>query len=83
MARELPDHRLDIVDFQAGVVSRTQALRIGLSPDALRSRVRAGHWQRLQRGVYATFTGEPGWEARLWAALRRAADHAARRGWIP
>jgi predicted transcriptional regulator of viral defense system len=76
MARELPEHRLDIVDFQAGVVSRTQALRIGVSADAVRSRLRAGHWQRLQRGVYATFTGEPGWEARLWAALRRAGPDA-------
>jgi Transcriptional regulator, AbiEi antitoxin len=72
MARELPDHHLDIVDFQAGVLTRPQALRIGVSPDAVRSRVRAGHWQRLHRGVYATFTGEPGREARLWAALRRA-----------
>lgn len=76
MARELPDHRLDIVDFQAGVLSRTQALHIGVSPDAVRSRVRAGHWQRLQRGVYATFTGEPSWEARLWAALCRAGPEA-------
>ena len=76
MARELPDHRLDIVDFQAGVLTRTQALRIGVSPDALRARLRAGHWQRLQRGVYATFTGEPGWEAQLWAALRRAGPDA-------
>jgi very-short-patch-repair endonuclease len=64
------------MDFQAGVLSRTQALRTGISPDALRARVRAGHWQRLQRGVYATFTGEPGWEARLWAALRRAGPEA-------
>jgi Transcriptional regulator, AbiEi antitoxin len=76
MARELPDHRLDIVDFQAGVLTRTQALRLGVSPDAVRARLRAGHWQRLQRGVYATFTGEPGWEARLWAALRRAGPEA-------
>jgi predicted transcriptional regulator of viral defense system len=76
MARGLPDHRLDIVDFQAGVLTRTQALRIGVSPDAVRARLRAGHWQRLQRGVYATFTGEPGWEVRLWAALRRAGPEA-------
>lgn len=76
MARELPDHRLDIVDFQAGVLTRTQALRIGVSPDAVRARLRAGHWQRLQRGVYAMFTGEPGWEAQLWAALRRAGPDA-------
>lgn len=76
MVRELPDHRLDIVDFQAGVLSRTQALHIGVSPDAVRSRVRAGHWQRLQRGVYATFTGEPSWEVRLWAALCRAGPEA-------
>jgi len=64
------------VDFQAGVLTRTQALRIGVSPDAVRARLRAGHWQRMQRGVYATFTGEPSWEAQLWAALRRAGPEA-------
>src|SRR5580693_885456 len=38
----------------------------------MRNRVRDGRWQRLQRGVYATFSGEPLRETVLWAALLRA-----------
>ncbi|HTT50209.1 MAG TPA: hypothetical protein VMH35_02240 [Streptosporangiaceae bacterium] len=72
MPRELPNNCLDITYDQSGVISRTQALSSGVSPDMVRARLRAGHWQRLQWGVYATFTGEPGREAQLWGALRRA-----------
>ena len=38
----------------------------------MRHRVRAGEWQRIQRGVYATFSGEVTRDARLWATLLRA-----------
>ncbi len=76
MPRELPDDCLDLMYDQSGVISRTQALSSGVSPATVRARVRAGHWQRLQRGVYATFTGEPGREAQLWGALRRAGPDA-------
>jgi very-short-patch-repair endonuclease len=33
-------------------------------------------WQRLQRGVYATFSGDPARETVLWAALLRAGPDA-------
>ena len=42
----------------------------------MRNRARSGHWQRLQRGVYATFSGEPTRETVLWAALLRAGPGA-------
>ncbi len=42
----------------------------------MRSRVRSGRWQRLQRGVYATFSGDPSRETELWAALLRAGPDA-------
>jgi Transcriptional regulator, AbiEi antitoxin len=57
---------------QRGIVDRGQTRRVGLSEKALRHRLTAGRWRRLQRGVYATFTGEVTREARLWAAVRRA-----------
>jgi predicted transcriptional regulator of viral defense system len=40
------------------------------------NRMRNGRWQRLQRGVYATFSGEPTREAVLWAALLRVGPDA-------
>jgi hypothetical protein len=38
--------------------------------------LRAGHWQKVYPGVYATFTGELTREAELWAALLRAGPEA-------
>lgn len=41
------------------------------------TRLRTGKWRRLQRGSYATFTGDAPREARLWAAILRAGGGAA------
>jgi very-short-patch-repair endonuclease len=62
--------------MQCGVISRLQALDFGLSRDSIRGRLRAGSWRQLQRGVYATFTGQPSREATLWAALLRSGASA-------
>jgi hypothetical protein len=37
----------------------------------------SGRWQRLHTGVYAVFTGLPGRQAMLWAAVLRAGPGAA------
>jgi len=61
---------------QGEVIARRQGAEVGIGPDTMRSRVRNGRWQRLQRGVYATFSGDPAREAVLWAALLRAGPGA-------
>ncbi len=48
----------------------------GITPDTMRGQVRGGRWQRLQRGVYAAYSGEPARETMLWAALLRAGPGA-------
>ena len=40
------------------------------------SRSKSGAWHRLHRGTYATFSGVPPREARLWAAVLRAGPGA-------
>ncbi|MBO0831828.1 MAG: hypothetical protein J2P29_07645 [Actinobacteria bacterium] len=56
--------------YQRGVLSRSQAVAYGLSPDALRHRIRAGGpWQRLLPGVYLTATGQPTQEQLLIASM--------------
>jgi hypothetical protein len=54
---------------QSGVVSRQQAQQAGYTPKAIEWRLRSGAWRRLHPEVYATFTGDPSREARLWAAV--------------
>ena len=66
----------ELLDFQAQVVSRSQVLGSGVSRNAVSRRARSGAWQRLQRGTYATFSGVPPREARLWAAVLRAGPGA-------
>ena len=61
---------------QNGVVSRSQAIRAGLSTDMIKFRLRSGRWRLMHRGVYATFTGVPGRGARLWAAVLSAGPGA-------
>jgi len=49
----------------------------GLTEKAIEWRLHSGHWQQLHRGVYATFTGVPARQARLWAAVLRAGPGSA------
>ena len=57
--RESPALRA-LIEKQAYVVTRAQALRTGLSHHAVSHRLRAGGpWQPLLPGVYLTVTGKP------------------------
>jgi hypothetical protein len=76
MALEIPAGCRELLASQEGVLGRSQGAQFGLSLDSMRHRVRAADWQRVQRGVYATFSGEVTREAQLWAALRRAGPEA-------
>jgi len=62
---------------QHGIVSRQQALDAGFSDDAIDRRLQSGAWQRLYRGVYATFTGALSREAKLWAVVLSSGTGAA------
>ena len=54
---------------QAGLVTRAQALRAGLTSNAITSKVVHARWAQVHRGVYATFTGPLTRDAQLWAAV--------------
>ena len=70
-----PDFDRFLADHD-GVVARRQAAELGISVEAMRHRVRSAEWQRLQRGVYATFSGGSPRETQLWAALLRVGPNA-------
>jgi hypothetical protein len=65
-----------LLRLQQGVITRPQALASGLTSKAIRARLASGRWQRLHRGVYATFSGEPPRSAWLWAAVLYAGPSA-------
>ena len=65
------------VQSQSGIVSRQQASDAGFTAKAIDWRLRSGTWRRLHTGAYATFTGVPSREAKLWAAVLRTGPGAA------
>jgi hypothetical protein len=72
----LPETLTRIALFQHEVLTAQQLLAAGVSSAYLKSQVRQGNWQRLYRGVYATYSGEPPRLGRLWAAVLWAGDGA-------
>jgi very-short-patch-repair endonuclease len=76
MTANLPESYYELIELQRGVLARWQAPGVGLESSIIKSQLRNGRWRPLQRGVYATFTGEPGREAELWGAVLRAGPQA-------
>jgi hypothetical protein len=76
VSNEIPPKLGSLARNQAGVVSRKQALRSGLTPGAIDAKVKSGWWPQVHPGVYATFTGPITREARLWAAVLYAGQGA-------
>jgi very-short-patch-repair endonuclease len=66
----------ELLAAQGKAIARRQGAAAGMGPRVMRGRVDSGHWQRLQRGVYAAFSGDPARETMLWAALLRAGPGA-------
>jgi very-short-patch-repair endonuclease len=77
MPLKLPPESTRLLHIQSGVLSRGQALELGLTRDDIWNLLRTYRWQRLQRSVYATCTGPPSRTAQLWAVVLRAAQHPA------
>jgi hypothetical protein len=76
MSGQVPPGLREIARCQAGVVTRQQALRTGMTAGAIVAKIKYGRWRQLYRGVYATFTGPLSRQARLWAAVLYAGNGA-------
>jgi hypothetical protein len=72
-----------ILEQQRGVLSHGQAIGAGVSRHIIAGRIESGHWQRLHRGVFATFSGPVPRDALLWGAGYRAvlSHHTAAELW--
>ena len=61
---------------QSHLLTREQALSLGLSPEALGRLVEQGHWRRLAPGLYSTVATEPSWETWAWGGTLLGGPHA-------
>ncbi|HET7736774.1 MAG TPA: type IV toxin-antitoxin system AbiEi family antitoxin domain-containing protein [Nocardioidaceae bacterium] len=59
----------EILQHQAGVISRRQALEAGLEPHDIKRHLRQRHWATVHPGVYVNHTGPLTWLQRAWAAV--------------
>jgi very-short-patch-repair endonuclease len=76
MPIDMPPQARDLLAVQGRVIARYQGAESGIDPRSMRSKVSGARWQRLQRGVYAAFSGDPARETMLWGALLRAGPDA-------
>jgi Transcriptional regulator, AbiEi antitoxin len=76
VSSETPRRLQELAGAQGGVVSRSQALKSGMSVGEIDARVKFGRWRPLHRGVYATFTGPLRRDVQLWAAVLYAGQGA-------
>jgi hypothetical protein len=58
-----------VLTAQHGIVDTRQLAEFGISRSAITAQVDGGRWQQLLPRVYATFTGPPGRDALIVAAL--------------
>ena len=58
------------------MLTHEQALGAGLSRHIIAGRLESGRWQRLHRGVFATFSGPVPRAVHLWGAVLRTGDNA-------
>ena len=66
----------ELVGTQAGVVSRGQALKHGMTGSQIKAMVSARRWDRHLPGVYVTFTGPLPPQTLVWGALLYAGEGA-------
>jgi hypothetical protein len=84
LAGVLPDSAVTLADVacdQAGIVTRQQAVRCGMTDVGVRAQLRGGRWRRVHPGVLATFTGPLPPASRLWAAVLACGHDAALSHW--
>ena len=72
----MPPRARELLAAQGKAIASRQGAVAGVGSRVMRGRVGSGRWQRLQRGVYAAFSGDPARETILWAALLRAGPDA-------
>ena len=67
--RQVPAEVTRLAREQSGVVSRAQAIGLGLGPTVIRRLLLEGRWGRFDAGLYLVPDIDPTWRAKVWAAI--------------
>jgi hypothetical protein len=65
-----------LAEHQADVLTRNQALALGLSRHSVGRLVESGQWRAMARGLYYTLPHDPPWLALAWAGVLLGGDEA-------
>ena len=74
--REVSDALLRLAALQSSLVTREQALGLGLSRESLSRLVNTGRWLRISPGLFSTIPVQPSWEALAWGGTLLGGPHA-------
>ena len=66
-----------IAELQCGVITRAQALRAGMSPEAIARRLESGLWMRVAPGIFVVAGSPETWHRELWIARLWAGEKGA------
>jgi hypothetical protein len=74
--REVSSALLRLAALQSNVVTREQAIGLGLSRESLSRLVRTGQWMRIGPGLFYTLPVPPSWMALAWGGTLLGGPHA-------
>lgn len=64
--RDVPEALFRLAALQSNVVTREQALGLGLSRESLSRLVNSGHWLRISARLFCTIPVAPSWDGLAW-----------------
>ncbi len=65
----IPDALVRLALHQAGIITREQALGIGLSRHVIARLIGSAAWTPISPGIFYTAPGEPPWDALAWGGI--------------
>ena len=65
----IPDGLVRLAPHQAGIITREQALGLGLSRHVIARLIGSAAWTPISPGIFYTAPGEPPWDALAWGGI--------------
>lgn len=76
-SRAVPEAAQRLIAAQDGVISRAQAVQLGVTDDIIKGLVRDERWTRTISGIYLHGVGQPSFQQKLWIGHLSAKEPSA------